>query len=175
MKKAISLSVAGLLCAAAIFLSLNVQAVEKTTLDQVLGQLYERPASVQILEDEDLGRIASLELSNEPDSGIIYTFDSNIEMSGTAEKDDRIDIAVFTVDADGSPIIWHRNSTVIGASGLIQERIPLTLIGLQHLLIGVTHDEKTSVRVYEINRKSDQVLDQLLNYKLNLYEEFGKR
>ena len=156
------------------FSILHPQAEENSVLTEVLGQLYEKPAAVEILENDGSDTIASLKLSRALNEPMEYTFASELTLSGLGDPGDVVEIVVFTVDEEGSPILWHRNTIRIGASGLLQEKVPLTLTGLQRLLIGVTHEEHTAVRVYEISRKSQEVLEQLLNYDMNLYREFGK-
>ena len=170
MKK--RLCVFAVLCLFTAVFCVRSKAEENTILDQVLTLLYERPATVEVLAEEPSDTILALKLRKTP---MAYTFASEMPLSGTAQPGDQIEIAVFTVDESGHPILWHHNSILIGASGLLQEKVPLTLTGLQRLLIGVTHEDKTAVRVYAISRKSEAVLEQLLNYDLNLYEEFGRR
>lgn len=141
--------------------------------EQVMEQLYEEQ-ELRFLEDGEAGEILTLQLHQEMQDAVYYTFSDTRTLTGSASPGDRIAAVVYTEGSGGRPIIWYHHETVIGESGMYQETVPLQLLDMQWILIAVWHQDELACRVYGNHRKSDRVLSELLDYELSLYEEFGK-
>lgn len=128
----------------------------------------------QLLMDEETDRILSLQLSQNYTNETYYTFEKELPLSGRAEPHAAVRILVYTLDEESMPILWYQNELEIGSSGLMQETVPLPLMGTQWMLISVRDSQGGACRIYEMERKGEEILEDLLNCHLNLYEEFGR-
>ena len=127
---------------------------------------------VQMLEDEGQ-EILSLKLHQALDADMNYTYEDGWMLTGTAEPGTHVGVIVYTESEKQSPIVWYDQETVVGASGLYQEKVPLQLLDMQHILILVRNDNVCAGREYLVVRKSEDICTELLDYELNLYEEYG--
>ena len=172
MKRVICMVV--LLLAGMIFVTGSGYAEEKDPVDEVLETFYEDTGSVTVLTSGDVSMIGTLSVSQTWEDEISYIWDEDMLVSGIAEAGDQVMLVVYTTAEQDDPVIWFQEAVTIGASGILERTVDISLIGEQYLLIGVTHEEETFVREYTICRKSTEIRDTLLNYQLNLYEAYGQ-
>ena len=140
--------------------------------DQILQEIYGEKWMATDLIDRPSGTILSLELFQEMSEGV-YTYEETWMLTGKAKPGTRISLIVYTISEAQTPIIWYTQETTVGASGLFQKEVPLRLLGKQYMMIAVQQQEQAAACIYELHRKGETVRDQLLEYELNLYEEYG--
>ncbi len=150
------------------------QAAGTDVQTMVIEQVYECPEIVTVLEEKPRNRIQSLTVSRELSDGIQYTFDKIVTIGGEADPDSRVNIVVYTINDRRRPVIWYQKEVQIGPSGLLQEEMPLSTAGSQWVMVGISDTHGTACRFFEVHRKSEETLEELLHFRLNLYEEFGQ-
>lgn len=148
-------------------LPIGLMAVEGGREDPVLG-------GDQLLMEGPANEILSLTLSQDYADHTYYTFDKTLLLSGTAEAGALVRVLVYTLDEGSEPILWYQEEKEVGPSGLFQENVSLSLIGKQWMLIGVEDSSGQASRIYEIERKAEDTLEELIDYDLNIYEDFGR-
>lgn len=151
-----------------------MRASEESLQDAVISQTYDASEETSVLEGGKGDTILSLSLSRDLSRSMQYTFDKDLPVSGEGRPGSLIRLVVFTENEDHSPIVWYQSEKELGPSGLLEESVPLSIAGDQYLMIGVTEDGATACRFYLICRKSEETLEELLHYRLNLFEEFGQ-
>lgn len=140
--------------------------------ERILQELYKGKEISADLIDTPSKTLLSLELYQEME-GKVCTYEDAWMLTGKAEPDTQIHLIVYTVSETQTPIIWYMQEMRVGSSRLFQKEVPLRLLGTQYLMIAVQQQEEAAACVYAMDRKGETVRDQLLEYELNLYEEYG--
>ena len=163
----------GVLLLLLMLLPAPAMADEDPINQQVLRLLYGDKASELVMLEDAGDEILTLQLQLTLKPGMNYTYEDSWMLNGTAEAGDKIGVLLYTISENGKPIVWYTKETTVGISGLYQEKVPLQLLDTQHLLITVRKEGVLEGREYQILRKSEEICTELLEYELNLYEEYG--
>ena len=163
----------GLLLLCVLFSLRGSASAEEVNTDKMVQLIFYEQEPVEILTEGDPAKVDSLVLGLDLKE-IYYTFDTLLPVGGTADENVRILSVMYTAGESGQPIIWYQNETKVNRSHLYQENIPIPLVGRQKLWIGVTSETGTRARIYQIDRKSSETEDTLIDFYLNLFEEYGR-
>ena len=156
-----------------IALSGSAAAYTDPVCNKVIRQVYgEEAPRMEILQEEGT-TIGPLQLQDVMKTEIHYTYEDGWMLTGIAESGTAVGMIVYTISEGEEPIVWYAENVEVGSSGLFQKWIPLQLPEIQYLLIVVPQDQKYIGRQYMMVRKNEEICNQLLEFELNLYEEYG--
>lgn len=118
-----------------------------------------------------------LTMDSEYSDTINYTFSDYARFTGRCAADSRITIVVYTVNEKHWPVTWFFEQVTTGASGMFEIKAALPTLGAQEVLILeelADPQEPVHASLLHFERKPETVVQELLDYQLNLYKEYGR-
>lgn len=120
-----------------------------------------------------IDELGSLHWIDGPESESINTFSEKLDLIGSVEPGTRLVCGVFLVEK-GEDRLLEKKTVLVGASGLLEETLPVLQIGRQKMILLVKDSNGTTGICLSVNRWSRELEDQLIHLQVNLYEEWEK-
>lgn len=112
--------------------------------------------------------LGSLEWTGQSIAQTQYTFHAELDLTGTAEPGTLIYYGIL-IQERGGLNLWEKHRVEVGNAGLVQEKLTLPRTGDQYIIV-LVQEENIHGCIYRICRRSQELEEELRNFRMNLYE-----
>ena len=154
------------LCVLVLFVLLSVK-VQGADLHDEMVDLLEIEEYVEWVQDS-ASAVGSLTWTGQSLDKIDYTFQKEMDLTGTAEPGTHIYYGIVLLERGGLNL-WEKHVVEVGPAGLVQEKMSLPLIGQHYVIVVVEEKGQFLGSIYTIHRRSESLEEELQDFRLNLY------